>query len=449
MLFKRAAIQIIFLAFMHKLTESESVSFGNLRKEKTAKASDNEVAIKSMNGDNSGDTKAEISFSGDTKVDKSFSGDTKVDKSFSGDTKVDKSFSGDTKVEKSFSGNTKADKSFYSDVVDGDDKLQFNCGYFCISTQQCIQDNGSCNTCDTNTRTCVISPSSQCGQYCSNSFQCQRSQGQCTFCTRNRCTPPQNSQCGNFCSDSFQCQSAEGLCTVCSQNGCVDPRNTQCNNFCSSDLDCRNSLGPCTSCDPTTGRCFEQRVLPCVSTEQLLRTALSSATTSAQVEICQGANINVDSALTVTANNVVLTCQPLQNSRGCATLTSGGSDRVLDVSGSSFHLENIVIKGGKTSANGGGVQITGSGRHRVRYVTFDTNTARKDGGGLYVSGGVCAVDNSMFTGNTASGKGGAAYFNADGTRDNSGNDFSGNYARQCSKFYSPNSGNCGQALIIA
>lgn len=65
-------------------------------------------------------------------------------------------------------------------------------------------------------------------------------------------------------------------------------------------------------------------------------------------------------------------------------------------------FDNMIITGGSSFSNGGGVRISGSNGTAVfNRVTFKDNTASNQGGGLYIVDKAVLITDSVITGNTA------------------------------------------------
>lgn len=82
-------------------------------------------------------------------------------------------------------------------------------------------------------------------------------------------------------------------------------------------------------------------------------------------------------------------------------------------------LENLVIKGGYTTANGGGVYVAGGSTFTMNGCTISGNTAGGSGGGIYNNGGTVKMKGCAITdckaGGTSNDEGGGGIYNASGT----------------------------------
>ena len=109
---------------------------------------------------------------------------------------------------------------------------------------------------------------------------------------------------------------------------------------------------------------------------------------------------------------------------GTATLDANTLSRVIYAKPASgklnLTLENLVITGGNTTGDGGGIcyQSTG-GILTVKGCTISGNTAGAKGGGIYIDGGTVKMKDCTITdckaGGTSNDEGGGGIYNASGT----------------------------------
>ena len=82
-------------------------------------------------------------------------------------------------------------------------------------------------------------------------------------------------------------------------------------------------------------------------------------------------------------------------------------------------LENLVIKGGSTTGDGGGVYVAGGSTFTMNGGTISGNTAGGSGGGIYNNGGTVKMKDCTITdckaGGTSNDEGGGGIYNASGT----------------------------------
>jgi hypothetical protein len=114
-------------------------------------------------------------------------------------------------------------------------------------------------------------------------------------------------------------------------------------------------------------------------------------------EVCRG---TWDVSLTVTGLDVVL------YGIGGATLTGGGTHRVLDVApGAHVAVHELALVDGATDGSGGLVRVGVTARSSIHGCSLARGTAA-DGGCLAVEGGTATLQSSSATACTATGNGG-------------------------------------------
>jgi hypothetical protein len=119
----------------------------------------------------------------------------------------------------------------------------------------------------------------------------------------------------------------------------------------------------------------------------------------------------------------------IKNGKG-STLQGVGMSRIAEIDGGVVTLSNLVVTGGYTSSQGGGI-LAEDAHVTLEQCSITGNLAQQAGGGVFAQGGVLNVDHSLISDNTASGGpncsgGGLAAVNADVTVATS--TFSGNSA---------------------
>jgi hypothetical protein len=107
-----------------------------------------------------------------------------------------------------------------------------------------------------------------------------------------------------------------------------------------------------------------------------------------------------------------------KNGKG-STLQGVGMSRVAEIDGGSVTLSKLVVSGGYTPTQGGGI-LAQNAHVTLEDCSITGNLAQQAGGGVFAQGGVLIVDHSLVNDNTASGApncsgGGIAAVNADVT----------------------------------
>jgi filamentous hemagglutinin family protein len=132
-----------------------------------------------------------------------------------------------------------------------------------------------------------------------------------------------------------------------------------------------------------------------------LRNLIASAAAGDMVTFAIASTINLSSEVSWATDNLTI------DGNG-GTVTGTTSSRVFNISANNATVQNITIRDGTASGNGGGILHSGSGLLAVNNAVV-TNNAAGRGGGIESTTGSLRVTNSQITQNSASGEGGGLW----------------------------------------
>jgi hypothetical protein len=168
-----------------------------------------------------------------------------------------------------------------------------------------------------------------------------------------------------------------------------------------------------------------------------------------------GGEIDIQSPLPSISVPVNLT---INGSANPLYINGHGNNQVLNISNSdaAVLLENLVITGGASTVNGGGIENAGS--LTIKDCTFFSDEAESNGGAIYNSGTLAAMDSTFYNDVALLGSGGALYndgeliltndtFYADTAQDGAGGAiFNANTSAVVSSTFDENGASAGGAI---
>lgn len=122
----------------------------------------------------------------------------------------------------------------------------------------------------------------------------------------------------------------------------------------------------------------------------------------------QGGEIGIASTLTIDGSDPTegSTLRMFIDANGTDDMPSASESRIFNITAGTTTLNRIVLVGGRSAADGGGVLVAAGAALMADTITMTDNEAAGDGGAIYTAGTV-EIRGSGINGNTALGNGGA------------------------------------------